>query len=143
MFGELGVSEILLIIFIVVIIFGTSRIPEIFKATVQRDDALVEAIHRRMPVAAFGLLTAVLFGLGFWTGEEVAVMARMRVSMSVVVFAVVALVCLAISALPVMKLRVPLTAVRLAPVLFLVAGLATGIVAAKALGANPQVTGLR
>ena len=132
----------MLILFIIVLIFGTSRIPQVLEAMGAGDDPLLVAFRRGLAIFGFGLLTAALFGLGFLTGEEVAVAGWLRISESLAVFGVVSLACLAVPVVPVLKSQVPASA-RIAPLLFLLVGLVTGIVATKTFGANPQMIGLR
>ena len=133
MTGELG-FEILLILVIVVLILRTSSL---FAET---DDPAVRTMRRVLSSGAFCLATAALFGFGFTIGEQVAAPAGVAATENVGVFGVASLACLGVPLLRIVKERVPLAVLRFAPLLFLLAGLTTGVAATTVLGRNAQVS---
>jgi hypothetical protein len=128
--GSLGLAEILLIVFIVVLIFGTSRL------LVERDGPVGAAMEQWLSALGFGFVTTVLFGMGFILGEQVA--AGLDADEYMGVFAVASIGCLVMALLGIVKARVPSAMLRFAPLLFLLAGLATGFAANRVLGPYPQ-----
>jgi hypothetical protein len=129
-----GFTEILLILFIVVLIFGTSPL----RAADPRNPYVVAA-ELRSSLIFHGSVTAGLFLLGYLTGKEWAAAGEVTVQGSSLAFLVVFSASIGLSAFGALQYRrkvqpPPALKLALVPMFFLVAGLLTALFASRLFG---------